>query len=163
MQKTSRIEIENCIQCRWLLRAAWIAQELLTTFSTVIGEIALVPGAGGVFTIRIGEKELRCSWRWNPISWKSTQRKNRRIDTPDSAPPASPDVYTLEVGPVIALSHLLSTRGGYSPCYADDLLKLEHTACQVCGARIHRLAMRSIRGDLARPIRRILIGTSGHG
>src|SRR5262249_38692095 len=29
---TPRIEIEYCTQCRWLLRAAWMAQELLTTF-----------------------------------------------------------------------------------------------------------------------------------
>ena len=27
-----RIEIEYCTQCRWMLRAAWLAQELLTTF-----------------------------------------------------------------------------------------------------------------------------------
>jgi selenoprotein W-related protein len=31
-----------------------MAQEPLTTFSTDIGEIALMPGAGGVFEIRIG-------------------------------------------------------------------------------------------------------------
>lgn len=47
-----RIEIEYCTQCRWLLRAAWMAQELLTTFEHEIGEVALVPGAGGVFEIR---------------------------------------------------------------------------------------------------------------
>ena len=29
---TPRLEIEYCRQCRWLLRAAWLAQELLTTF-----------------------------------------------------------------------------------------------------------------------------------
>ena len=34
-------------------RAAWMAQELLTTFSTDIGELALIPGTGGVFEIRI--------------------------------------------------------------------------------------------------------------
>ncbi|HLI82343.1 MAG TPA: SelT/SelW/SelH family protein [Bryobacteraceae bacterium] len=53
IQKTPRIEIEYCTQCRWLLRAAWMAQELLTTFSTDIGELALLPGAGGIFEIRI--------------------------------------------------------------------------------------------------------------
>lgn len=26
------VTIEYCTQCRWLLREAWIAQELLTTF-----------------------------------------------------------------------------------------------------------------------------------
>jgi len=53
MPKTPRIEIEYCTQCRWLLRAAWMAQELLTTFSTDIGEVSLVPGIDGVFEIRI--------------------------------------------------------------------------------------------------------------
>jgi selenoprotein W-related protein len=47
-----RVEIEYCTQCRWLLRAAWMAQELLTTFEAEIGEVALVPGSGGIFEIR---------------------------------------------------------------------------------------------------------------
>ncbi|MBI1320607.1 MAG: SelT/SelW/SelH family protein [Candidatus Hydrogenedens sp.] len=46
-----RIEIHYCTQCQWLLRAAWLAQELLNTFGTTIGEVALVPGTGGVFEI----------------------------------------------------------------------------------------------------------------
>src|ERR671936_427259 len=49
-----RVEIEYCTQCRWLLRAAWMAQELLTTFEAEIGEVALVPGTGGVFEIQRG-------------------------------------------------------------------------------------------------------------
>lgn len=49
---TPRIEIEYCTQCRWLLRAAWLAQELLTTFEKEIGEVALIPGTGGVFDVR---------------------------------------------------------------------------------------------------------------
>jgi len=48
-----RLEIEYCTQCRWLLRAGWTAQELLTTFTTELGEVALVPGTGGVFTIHL--------------------------------------------------------------------------------------------------------------
>ena len=48
-----RVEIEYCTQCQWLLRAAWMAQELLTTFTEELGEVALVPGKGGVFDIRI--------------------------------------------------------------------------------------------------------------
>ena len=47
------IEIEYCTQCRWLLRAAWMAQELLTTFEQEIGEVALRPGTGGVFEVRV--------------------------------------------------------------------------------------------------------------
>jgi selenoprotein W-related protein len=49
------ISIEYCRQCRWLLRAAWMAQELLTTFEEEIGGVTLVPGTGGVFVIRIGD------------------------------------------------------------------------------------------------------------
>ena len=48
-----RIEIEYCTQCRWLLRAAWMAQELLVTFEQDIGGATLVPGTGGTFEIRI--------------------------------------------------------------------------------------------------------------
>ena len=47
-----RVEIEFCTQCRWLLRAGWMAQELLTTFQDEIGEVALIPGTGGIFEIR---------------------------------------------------------------------------------------------------------------
>ena len=51
--KSPRIEIEFCTQCRWLLRAGWTAQELLTTFPDEIGEVALIPGTGGVFDVRV--------------------------------------------------------------------------------------------------------------
>lgn len=46
-----RITITYCTQCNWLLRAAWMAQELLSTFGEELGEVALVPGTGGVFAI----------------------------------------------------------------------------------------------------------------
>ena len=42
-----RVEIRYCTQCRWLLRAAWMAQELLTTFDGDLGEVALIPATGG--------------------------------------------------------------------------------------------------------------------
>ena len=45
------IRIAYCTQCQWLLRAAWMAQELLSTFGAELGEVTLVPGTGGVFTI----------------------------------------------------------------------------------------------------------------
>ena len=50
---TPRVEIEYCTQCRWLLRAAWMAQELLTTFEREVGEVALIPGRSGVFEVRV--------------------------------------------------------------------------------------------------------------
>ena len=53
MSRQSRVEIEYCTQCRWLLRAAWLSQELLSTFEDEIGEVALRPGRGGVFIVRV--------------------------------------------------------------------------------------------------------------
>ncbi|TJZ71680.1 SelT/SelW/SelH family protein [Chitiniphilus eburneus] len=46
-----RIVIHYCTQCHWLLRAAWLAQELLSTFADEVGEVALAPGRGGIFEI----------------------------------------------------------------------------------------------------------------
>ncbi|KAL4977236.1 Rdx family-domain-containing protein [Aspergillus desertorum] len=48
-----RITIQYCTQCKWMLRAAYFAQELLSTFNTDIGEIALVPRTRGIFTVTI--------------------------------------------------------------------------------------------------------------
>ena len=50
------LEIEYCTQCRWLMRAAWMAQELLVTFETDLGGITLIPGAGGIFEVRLGNQ-----------------------------------------------------------------------------------------------------------
>ncbi len=52
------VEIRYCTQCRWLLRAAWMAQELLTTFEAELGGVTLVPGTGGVFEVRVGRKTI---------------------------------------------------------------------------------------------------------
>lgn len=53
MTRSARVEIDYCTQCRWLLRAAWLAQELLNTFEAEVGEVALRPGSGGVFEVRV--------------------------------------------------------------------------------------------------------------
>ncbi|WP_028536693.1 SelT/SelW/SelH family protein [Paludibacterium yongneupense] len=53
-----RLAIHYCTGCRWLLRAAWMAQELLTTFEQELGEVALLPGHGGVFRIELDGKVL---------------------------------------------------------------------------------------------------------
>lgn len=49
------VEIEYCTQCRWLLRAAWLAQELLTTFEADLTAVSLLPGTGGVFEVRLND------------------------------------------------------------------------------------------------------------
>jgi len=48
-----QVVIQYCTQCRWLLRAAWLAQELLTTFESELTSVSLMPGTGGVFEVRL--------------------------------------------------------------------------------------------------------------
>lgn len=55
-----RVEIEYCTQCRFILRASWFAQELLSTFGDDLGMVALVPGTGGIFEVRLDGEVL-----WN--------------------------------------------------------------------------------------------------
>ena len=52
------VEIEYCTQCRWLLRAAWLAQELLITFDADLKAVSLMPGTGGVFEVRLNSAVL---------------------------------------------------------------------------------------------------------
>lgn len=48
-----RVEIRYCPKCRWLLRAAWMAQELLNTFEDDIGELTLKQAGPGLFEIDV--------------------------------------------------------------------------------------------------------------
>jgi len=51
--RSPRIEITYCTQCKFMLRATWMAQELLTTFGAELGEVAIVPGSGGIFEVTL--------------------------------------------------------------------------------------------------------------
>src|SRR3989304_1557157 len=53
-----RVEIHYCTQCRFMLRAAYLAQERLTTFENELGEVALVPASGGIFEVRLDGETL---------------------------------------------------------------------------------------------------------
>ncbi|KAF0804763.1 hypothetical protein A6D6_02797 [Alcanivorax xiamenensis] len=48
-----QVSIHYCRQCNWLLRSAWYAQELLSTFSEELEGVTLRPGTGGVFKISV--------------------------------------------------------------------------------------------------------------
>lgn len=45
------VTIIYCTQCQWLLRAAWLAQELLSTFADDLARVSLEPATGGTFRI----------------------------------------------------------------------------------------------------------------
>lgn len=51
------IQIEYCPKCGWMLRAAYMAQELLNTFTDDIHGVMLVPSQiNGRYTISIDDK-----------------------------------------------------------------------------------------------------------
>src|SRR5690606_5754696 len=59
VQHLPRVEIHYCPRCRWLMRAAWMAQELLTPFSDELGEVALVPSReAGLFRVLLDDEQL---------------------------------------------------------------------------------------------------------
>ncbi|ESR25296.1 SelT/SelW/SelH family protein [Lutibaculum baratangense] len=58
MTDRPRIAITYCRQCNWMLRAAWMAQELLQAFAEDLGEVALIPGTGGVFRVELDGWEI---------------------------------------------------------------------------------------------------------
>jgi selenoprotein W-related protein len=50
------IQIEYCPKCGWILRAAYMAQELLTTFTGDIHGVLLQPSeVSGTYIIRVNE------------------------------------------------------------------------------------------------------------
>lgn len=52
MEKSLIINIEYCPGCRWLTRASWYSQELLTTFNDSIKGIMIIPSdTNGTFKI----------------------------------------------------------------------------------------------------------------
>ncbi|RYP34507.1 hypothetical protein DL768_011057 [Monosporascus sp. mg162] len=71
-----RVTIRFCTQCKWMLRAAYFAQELLSTFSTALGEVALQPSTGGTFVVELFFQE--------PPSSSSSST------APEPAPPTRP-------------------------------------------------------------------------
>jgi selenoprotein W-related protein len=57
-KNSCNVEIEYCAQCRFILRASWMAQEILMTFGENITSLCLKPSSGGVFTIRLDDEVL---------------------------------------------------------------------------------------------------------
>ena len=61
MSSKPNVSIEYCTGCKWLLRSAYLAQELLTTFEKDLGSVSLQPNSerpGGVFIIRVDGKKI---------------------------------------------------------------------------------------------------------
>jgi selenoprotein W-related protein len=53
------VTITYCTGCNWLLRARWVAQELLQTFGPGLGRVTIVPGDGGIFRVGPENETIR--------------------------------------------------------------------------------------------------------
>ncbi len=53
---TTNITIHYCSQCRFLLRANWLAEEILMTFGETLEAVTLRPGHGGIFDVYVGDE-----------------------------------------------------------------------------------------------------------
>ena len=53
------VTIEYCPKCGWLLRAAYMAQELLTTFTDELKGVMLQPAAiSGRYTVSVNDEQI---------------------------------------------------------------------------------------------------------
>ena len=57
-----KVHIHYCPACGWLLRAAWLAQEILTTFSNELDSVTLKPAhkQAGLFQVWIDDHIIWC-------------------------------------------------------------------------------------------------------
>jgi selenoprotein W-related protein len=83
--QSPRVTIEYCTGCRWLLRAGWTAQELLTTFEKELAEVTIRPGKStGVFNVWVGDSLV---WNRTEIrrfpEMKELKQKIRDIVNPE--------------------------------------------------------------------------------
>ena len=58
--KKPTITIHYCVLCQWLLRSGWLAQELLSTFSDDLQQVAIAPASKGVFEISFNDELIWC-------------------------------------------------------------------------------------------------------
>ncbi|KAF1328037.1 Selenoprotein w-related family, partial [Globisporangium splendens] len=65
------VEIEYCTGCRWMLRSAWIAQELLTTFQNDLRSVKLTPNSnqGGVFQVYVYNEKSNFTGEDKELLW----------------------------------------------------------------------------------------------
>ena len=81
------ITIEYCPKCGWLLRSAYMAQELLGTFVDEIEGVLLKPSeTGGTFTVKVNEDLLfdrKTAGRFPEI--KELKQLVRDIVSPDKS------------------------------------------------------------------------------
>ncbi|KIW47634.1 uncharacterized protein PV06_00313 [Exophiala oligosperma] len=101
-----RISIKFCTQCKWNLRAAYYAQELLQTFGTSVGEIALVPATGGIFTVTMTHAVATSTSTDSKVTQKSEE-------SPEQMEPTTTTMTTTTVTATDTILWDRKTDGGF--------------------------------------------------
>ena len=82
-QISKSVSIQYCPKCKWLARAAWYAQEILSTYVNDIVEVRLVPSTvAGEFRIDIGSANVMDRSRDGFLEAKLVKRRIRDIVAP---------------------------------------------------------------------------------
>lgn len=55
---SAHVRIVYCHRCGWMLRAAWYAQELLSTFGERLENVTLSPRHGGIFEVYANDRRI---------------------------------------------------------------------------------------------------------
>ena len=85
-EKRPQLRVHYCPQCGWLARAAWLAQELLQTFSDDVAECALVPDKPGTFEVWAGNTRVWTREKGHSIpEIKVLKAQVRDVIAPDKA------------------------------------------------------------------------------
>ena len=80
------ISIQYCPGCKWLTRAAWYAQELLSTFETELDAVSLIPSkTSGEFVIALGNQVVMDRAEEGFLEAKIVKRRVRDILDPSRA------------------------------------------------------------------------------
>jgi selenoprotein W-related protein len=98
-ESRARVRIRYCTQCRWLMRAQWLAGELLTTFPLEL-EVTLEPGIGGIFDVLLDDQPIfsRAERRRFPEPKELKQKirdavaPGRSLGHSDASDPSEPNV-----------------------------------------------------------------------
>ena len=84
--KKNRIKIKYCVGCRWMLRAAWYAQEVLSTFEERIEQVSMAPShEGGHFSVSLDGEIIFSRENEGFIEAKILKRRIRDRIAPEQA------------------------------------------------------------------------------
>ena len=80
----AHIEIHYCPRCKWLARATWYTQELLTTYVDDVERISIVPSrSAGAFSIHIDDHVIMDRQTDGFLEAKVLKRRVRDLIDPE--------------------------------------------------------------------------------